>query len=256
MTLRHNTAVRSLPHGIWDVFLPLHQAWWTALGLPMLALLHWMTGFLAAYPLTLAIGPFGLSVIVMTVLIRLVLLPLAAYQARVSARHARALAELQPEVERLRRRHRGSPERLAAELADLYRSRGVNPLGPLWALVPGLLQAPVLLAFYWVILALAQSGGTDLHFLWIANLAVPDPVLLPLMAAAVTYLGARLAQRDQRADAGQTSLNWLAYMTPVVVLISFHLAPAALALYWFVQCLLVVVQQRFLNRGLGLSRAS
>jgi YidC/Oxa1 family membrane protein insertase len=240
MTLRHNTAVRSLPLGVWDVFLPLHQAWWTALGLPMVALLHWMAGFLAAYPLTLAIGPFGLSVIVMTVLIRLVLLPLAAYQARVSARHARALAELQPEVERLRRRHRGSPERLAAKLADLYRSRGVNLLGPL----------------YWVILALAQSGGTDLHFLWIANLAVPDPVLLPLMAAAVTYLGARLAQRDQRADAGQTSLNWLAYMTPVVVLISFHLAPAALALYWFVQSLLVVVQQLLLNRGLAPSRAS
>jgi YidC/Oxa1 family membrane protein insertase len=81
-------------------------------------------------------------------------------------------------------------------------------------------------------------------------------VLLPLMAAAVTYLGARLAQRDQRADAGQTSLNWLAYMTPVVVLISFHLAPAALALYWFVQSLLVVVQQLLLNRGLAPSRAS
>jgi membrane protein insertase Oxa1/YidC/SpoIIIJ len=78
-------------------------------------------------------------------------------------------------------------------------------------------------------------------------------VLLPLLAAAVTYLGARLAQRDQRVDAGLPGLNGLAYVTPVVVLISFHLVPAALALYWFVQSLLVVVQQRLLNRGLALT---
>jgi membrane protein insertase Oxa1/YidC/SpoIIIJ len=115
------------------------------------------------------------------------------------------------------------------------------------------LQVPVLLAFYWVILAFAHSGATDLHFLWIANLAVPDPVLLPLFAAVVTYLGAHRARCDQPADAGLPGLNRLAYVTPIVVLISCHLAPAALALYWLVQSALAVGEQRLLHRRLAMT---
>ncbi len=65
-----------------DAFLPAHAAWWALFGVPLLTVVHWATGFLAAFPVTLAIGPFGLAVVLTTVLVRLVanlaVLPLLA----------------------------------------------------------------------------------------------------------------------------------------------------------------------------------
>ncbi|HEY4026776.1 MAG TPA: membrane protein insertase YidC, partial [Candidatus Dormibacteraeota bacterium] len=181
---------------VWDVFLPIHGAWWALFGVPLLAVLHGTMGFTAAFPITLAIGPFGLAVIAATVLVRLVLLPLAAYQVRVGLRARREAAELQvrlaPAVARLRRRYRGRPLELQQALLELQRREGADPLirmaaGVRSGLLPALVQAPLLIALYWVILAIAHSAP-DLHFLWVANLAVPDPVLLPVLAGLATYL--------------------------------------------------------------------
>src|SRR5438309_1347681 len=66
---RRLAAVRLSP---WDVFLPIHGAWWAVFGVPLMALLHWLVGFLAMFPITMAIGPFGLAVMAMTLLVRLV----------------------------------------------------------------------------------------------------------------------------------------------------------------------------------------
>src|SRR5205085_12349649 len=124
----------------WDVFLPVHTAWWALFGVPLLALLHWLTGFAAAFPITLAIGPFGLAVIGATILVRFVLLPLTAYQVRTAIRARREEAELQarlaPAVERLRRRFRNRPLELQRALLELRRREGA---GSVARLGPGLL---------------------------------------------------------------------------------------------------------------------
>lgn len=254
--------------GAFDAFLPIHAAWWALFGVPLLAILHGAVGFLALFPVTLAIGPFGLAVVATTLLVRLVLLPLAAYQVRTSLRARREAAAVQarlaPAIARLRRRHRGRPREFQQALLELKRREGVDPLAGLGAglragLLPWLVQLPLLIALYQVILTFAHTGP-DLHFLWIANLALPDPVLLPVLAGLATFLLVRLtnasqppsAEQDEQAAAtGRT----LALVSPVSLVLFAHFAPAALALYWLTGSLVGAAQQWAVNRFV-LSRAA
>jgi YidC/Oxa1 family membrane protein insertase len=249
--------------GALDPLLPLHRLWWALFGVPMAAVLHWLVGALSAYPVTLAIGPYGLAVIAMTVLVRFVLLPLAAYQARASLRARRDALELHarlgPRVDRLRRRHRGRPLELRRAVDELLREHRADPLGALGSslrssLLPLLLQTPVLIAFYWVILGLARSAA-DLHFLWIASLAAPDALVLPVLAGLSAALLARLAARaqvpplveDEQAAAARR-LSFL--VSPAVLAVTAHFAPAALVLYWLTGNLFAAAWQWVVNRFL------
>jgi YidC/Oxa1 family membrane protein insertase len=244
-----------------DVFLPVQAAWWALFGVPLLAVLHWGVGFLAAYPVTLAVGPFGLAIVAMTVLVRLVLLPLTAYQVRANLRARREAAAVQvrlaPAIARLRRRYRGRPLEFQQAVLELKRRDGVDPLAGLGAglragLLPWLVQLPILVALYQVILTFAHTGH-DLHFLWLANLAVPDPLLLPLLAGAATYLVVRLTnasrppalEEDEQAAA---SSRTLALVSPISLVVFAHFAPAALALYWLTGSLVGAAQQWAVNR--------
>jgi YidC/Oxa1 family membrane protein insertase len=255
--------------GALDVLQPVHALWWAVFGVPLLAFMHGAVGFLAMFPVTLAIGPFGLAVIATTLLVRFVLLPLSAYQVRASHR-ARREAEavnqrLAPAIARLRRRHRGRPLELQRAILELKRREGIDPLAGAGAalrgsLLPTIAQMPVLIALYWVILAFAHSGH-DLHFLWVASMAVPDPIVLPVLAGLATYLLTRLTnaslapapeEDEQTAATRRTS----ALVSPLALVAFAHFAPAALALYWLTGSLVAAAQQWFVNRYvLRLSRS-
>jgi YidC/Oxa1 family membrane protein insertase len=251
---------------VWDVFRPLHSAWWALFGVPLLAILHGLVQLLAAWPITLSLGPFGLAVIVMTVLVRVVMLPLAGWQVRSSLLARRRAADIQvrlgPEIARLRRRHRRDPRAFQRELTDLLTKHGISPLATLApglgsGLVTGLVQMPVLIAFYQVILALAHGGGLDLHFLWIGSLAVPDPLLLPLLAGVATFAVSRLAaavpapaplQDERAAEQARATQRTTALVYPVVIALAGHFAPAALVLYWITGNAFAAGQQLVVNR--------
>lgn len=254
--------------GAFDAFLPIHAAWWALFGVPLLAILHGAVGFLAMFPVTLAVGPFGLAIIATTLLVRLVLLPLAAYQVRANLRARREAAAVQarlgPAIAKLRHRHRGRPLEFQQAVLELKRREGVDPLAGVGAglragLLPWLVQLPVLVALYQVILTFANSGP-DLHFLWVANLALPDPVLLPVLAGLATFLLVRLTSAsqppavDQDEQVAATSRS-LAFLSPVSLVVFAHFAPAALALYWLTGTLVGAAQQWAVNRFV-LSRAA
>jgi membrane protein insertase Oxa1/YidC/SpoIIIJ len=168
----------------------IHRAWWSLFGVPLALALHFFVVVFAAYPLLLAIGPWGLAILATTVCIRLALLPLAVWRARAKPLSAAALA-------------------------------------------PIAVQAPLLLAMYWVV----RGAGHGAHFLWIANLAAPDPsFLLPLLAALSALLLARAVKQPQ-GWVGSALIGGLAAF-----------APAAIALYWTAGNLLAVVQQPLLDR--------
>ena len=244
-----------------DAFLPVHAAWWALFGVPLLTVLHWAVGFLAAFPVTLAIGPFGLAVILTTVLVRLVLLPLTAYQVQTSLRARREAAAVQARlalaIARLRRRYRGRPLEFQQALLELKRREGIDPLAGVGAglrggLLPALVQMPVLIALYWVILSFAHAGG-DLHFLWIANLSLPDPILLPLLAGVATYVLMRLtnaaqAPAPEEEEQAVATRRVFALLSPFGLLVAAHFAPAALALYWLTGSLVGAAQQWAVNR--------
>jgi YidC/Oxa1 family membrane protein insertase len=243
-----------------DVFLPVHAVWWALFGLPLVAIMHWVVGFLALFPVTLAIGPFGLAVIATTILVRLVLLPLSAYQVRVSLRARReaaaAQARLAPAIARLKKRHRGRPLEYQKALLELQRREGVDPLAGAGAalrgsLLPTLVQAPVLIALYSVILTFAHSGH-DLHFLWVASLAVPDPIVLPVLAGLATLLLTRLTNAAQpptpEDDEQAAARRVTALLTPIGLAVAAHFAVAALVLYWATGSLVGAAQQWVINR--------
>lgn len=127
-------------------------------------------------------GSVGVAVILVSLAIRLALLPLTLRLARRAAAHRERLQELQPEVERLQRRYPNDPAALWRETAAFYRRRGVKQVD-LAGMLGAVAQAPVFIALYSV---LRRGLGSGIKFLWIADSAVPNAVLSILVAALAT----------------------------------------------------------------------
>ena len=157
-------------------------------------------------------GSIGVAVIVVSLVIRLALLPLTLRLARRAAAHRRRLLEMQPEIERLQRRYAKDPAALWRETAALYRRRGVKQVD-LGGMLGGLAQAPVFIALYSV---LRRGLGSGIRFLWIADSAMPNAVLTVVVAGLTTAsiavgptAGNRTAQVLTMALMGATTLWFL-----------------------------------------------
>ena len=201
------------------------------------------------------LGPSSawVAIALLTVLVRVALLPLAIAQARAG----RVQAELQPEVAKLRKRFAKKPERLQAAMLDLYRQRGVGVLagsGCLPALLQ-LVQLPVIWIVYRVIRASAFSGalfGVPLATtLW----AAPAPLLLALVgvlgvaAALSSWQGARAA-RNAAATVeapGGRSLTAVARALPFAAIPVAAWLPLAVVVYLAAGNLFTVIQQALLR---------
>lgn len=201
------------------------------------------------------LGPSSawVAIALLTVLVRVALLPLAIAQARAG----RVQAELQPEVAKLRKRFAKKPERLQAAMLDLYRQRGVGVLagsGCLPALLQ-LVQLPVIWIVYRVIRASAFSGALFGVPLATALWAAPAPLLLALVgvlgvaAALSSWQGARAA-RNAAATAeapGGRSLTAVARALPFATIPVAAWLPLAVVVYLAAGNLFTVVQQALLR---------
>jgi YidC/Oxa1 family membrane protein insertase len=189
------------------------------------------------------------AIVLLTVLVRVALLPLAVVQARA----ARAQLGLQPEIAALRKRYANQPERLQEALAALYRERGVRLLP---GCLPLVLQLPVMWVVYQVVRASAFGGALFGVPLSTALLAAPPPLLLALLSllAATAALSALLAGRATPATSGTPGGSG-APARPVALvtrLLPFTVVPVALWLplavvvYLAVGNLCTLVQQTLL----------
>lgn len=135
-------------------------------------------------------GSLGAGVVAVSVTARLALLPLTLRMARQARVQQARLAALKPELERLQRRHAQDPARLIRETRTLYAANGIRLLSPA-ALVGLLVQVPLLSGLF----AAARAGlGARVRFLWIGNLALPDPLLtigVTVLTAGTMLLGMR-----------------------------------------------------------------
>lgn len=179
-------------------------------------------------------GNYGLAIIILTVLIRLVILPLTASQTRAMKK----MQELQPEIQKLQKKYRNDPQRLNQETMALWREHKVNPLS---GCLPILIQLPILWAFF------AALRGYDFRadpaFLWLPDLSAPDPVILPLLTALTTYWMTRMTT-PATADPSQ---RVMLYVMPVFLGWVTRTFPAGLAVYWVTSNVFSIVQQYFLN---------
>jgi YidC/Oxa1 family membrane protein insertase len=127
-------------------------------------------------------GSVGVAVILVSLVVRLALLPLTLRLARRAAAHRQRLQDLKPELERLQRRYADDPSALWRETAAFYRNRGVKQVD-MAGMLGGLAQAPVFIALY---SALRRGLGPGIRFLWIADSAVPNAVLTIIVAGLAT----------------------------------------------------------------------
>ena len=203
--------------------------WWMAL--PLFWVLAWLNEFL---------NNWGLSIIVLTVLIKMAMYPLSAMSFKSMAN----MKKLMPKVKQLQEQHADDRQKLSTEMMNLYRKENVNPLG---GCLPMLLQMPVFIALYWVLLESVELRQAP--FLgWIHDLSVLDPYfILPILMGLTMFLQQQL--NPQVLDPVQA--NVMKFM-PVMFTLLFLFFPAGLVLYWLVNNVLSILQQWWVNKRIGL----
>ena len=180
---------------------------------------------------------WGLAIIFLTVVIKLVTWPLSA-KAYVSMGKMRAL---QPKMAALQERHGDDKQKMSQELMEFYRKEGVNPLG---GCLPMLAQMPFFLAFYWVLLETVELRHSG--FLWLEDLATMDPYfILPILNALGMYLSQKMTPTPPNADPMQAQMMKL---FPLVFAAMFAFFPSGLVLYWLMNMLIQVLQQWWYSR--------
>ncbi|MFF2450595.1 YidC family membrane integrase SpoIIIJ [Neobacillus sp. NPDC058068] len=182
---------------------------------------------------------FGLSIIFVTILIRLVLLPLMIKQTKSS----KAMQALQPEMKALKEKYSSkdqkTQQKLQQETMALFSKHGVNPMAGCFPLI---VQMPILIGFYHAISRTeAIKTGT---FLWV-NLGDKDPFyILPLVAGITTFIQQKMMMAGQEQNPQMAMMLW---MMPIMIVFFAFSFPAALSLYWVVGNIFMIVQTYFIK---------
>ena len=185
------------------------------------------------------VGNWGWAIILLTVLIKLVFFPLSAASYKSMAR----MKEVQPRLMAMREQYKGEPQKLNQAMMEMYRKEKINPLG---GCLPVVIQIPVFIALYWVLLSSVEMRGAP-WVLWIHDLSVPDPYyILPVIMAISMFVQTKL--NPTPPDPIQAKV--MMYM-PIIFSVMFFFFPAGLVLYWVVNNLLSIAQQWQINQMFG-----
>lgn len=183
---------------------------------------------------------YGLSIIILTIIIRMLLFPFNFKQLKSSF----LMTKVAPEIKKLQAKYKSNPQKLNEETMKLYKEKGVNPFG---GCLPLLLQYPILIALYYVFSTLKIGG---IGFLWIHDLSKSasfsdwTSLILPVFSGATTYVSGMLmmASSTDKDQIKQTQTMNLV-MSAVFLYMSFKFN-AALVLYWTVGNLIQMTQTR------------
>lgn len=194
-------------------------------------------------------GDYGLSIVLMTFIIRLAIMPLMMNQSRKQMDMRDKMAALQPELTALKEKYKNdvsadAKKQQQVEMMQLYQKHQFNPLN--MGCLPMLLQWPITLAFYYAIRRTSEIAAHD--FLWF-SLGKPD-MILPLIAAAVYYVQFRVSQSVAvQVQNNQTNqLAFIGLLSPIMMGVFSYAMPAALPLYWAVGGIFIIVQTIILNK--------
>ena len=182
---------------------------------------------------------YGLSIIVLTIIIRLLILPLMINQQK----SMKKMQLIQPELQKLREKYSSkdaiTQQKLQQAQMQLFEKYDINPLS---GCLPLLIQMPILIGFYQAIVRTEQLDGQS--FLWFP-LDSPDPYfILPVIAGGLTYLQQKVVTRGQPTNPQTTMMNW---MLPLMIVVFSLYLPAALPLYWIIGNIFTIVQNQLIK---------
>ena len=206
------------------------------------AFVQWFAGviqFLYGLTSNMGVPNYGLAIILMTILIKLVLFPLTQKQLK----SMRAMQELQPKIKYLQDKYKQDPQTMQMKVMELYKAHGVSPFG---GCLPLLIQMPIFIAFYQSLLHFEFKAAAHASFLWIPNIGNPDPYyILAILAAATTFL----QQRVSMVNANDPTQKTMLYVMPLFMAWIAATMPAGLPLYWVMFNTLGILQQLYVNWG-------
>ena len=200
---------------------------------------------------------FGIAVIALTVLVRIVFYPLSA-KGMVAQKK---LAELQPKIKELQKKFKEDKERMARETMDMYKRSGVNPFA---GFLPLLVQLPILFALYRLFLGGLDPEQFSFLYSFVPNPGVIDPsflgildlsetsIILALVAGAAQFWQTRYsfmsAKKTDGKDFSSRMQKQMMYFFPIITILIVSRFPAAIGLYWIATSLFSVFQQYRVNK--------
>ncbi len=233
------------------------EVWHLIIGNPVLNVLIALSHLLS--------GEFGLAIIALTIIVRLISWPLTKRQLNSS----KALQDMQPKIQELQKKYGKNKQKLQQEMMKLYKEAGVNPLGCLW---PMLIQFPIWIALYQAIMrALAttpenlldlahrlyswdivnQAIPLNSHFLWL-DLGQPDPyMILAIIVGGTMWVQQKMTQAPAIDPGQQSTSRMMLLMMPLMFGFLTLMFPSGLALYWAVSNVIGIITQYFVTGGWG-----
>jgi len=207
--------------------LVVDYGWLTIIAAPLFWVLEWF------HKLT---GNWGWAIILVTIALKALFFPLSAASYKSMAK----MKTLGPRLQRLKEQYGDDKMKMQQAMMDLYKREKVNPLG---GCLPILIQIPVFIALYWVLLGVVEMRGAP-WLGWIQDLSVQDPYyILPLVMGATSFIQMKL--NPAPPDPIQAKVMM---MMPILFTFMFLWFPAGLVLYWVVNNTLSIAQQWQINR--------
>jgi YidC/Oxa1 family membrane protein insertase len=210
--------------------LVVDYGWLTVIAAPLFWVLKLFHGWM---------GNWGLAIILLTVMIKLIFFPLSAASYKSMAK----MKLVTPRLMKLREQYGDDKAKMNQAMMDLYKTEKINPLG---GCLPILVQIPVFIALYWVLFESVELRHAP-FYLWIRDLSAPDPwyVLPTLMMASMIV---QTKMNPTPPDPVQAKVMMI---MPLVFGVMFYFFPSGLVLYWFVNNILSILQQWQITRMIG-----
>jgi YidC/Oxa1 family membrane protein insertase len=210
--------------------LVVDYGWLTLLAKPIYLLLAFLHGI---------VGNWGWAIVLLTVLIKAVFYPLSAASYKSMAK----MKEVSPRLMKLREQYGDDKQKMNVAMMELYKTEKINPLG---GCLPILVQIPVFISLYWVLLASVEMRNAP-WILWVKDLATPDAwFILPLLMMATMWIQYKL--NPTPPDPVQARVMML---MPLIFGVMFFFFPAGLVLYWLTNNVLSIAQQWYVTKKIA-----
>ena len=207
---------------------------------------------------------YGVAIILLTLLVKILLFPLTKKSSEATLR----MQTLSPKIKELQDKHKDNPTKMNAEMAELYKKEGYNPLS---GCLPMLLQIPIFFAMYNLFNNHFDLRGALFIPGWIPDLSLPESVfnfapfrlpllgwsdirLLPFIYVGSQLLSGKITQTPDQQ--GNAQMKMMLYVMPVVFFFVLYDVPSGLLLYWIMTNILSMIQQMAINKYLAKRRAA
>jgi YidC/Oxa1 family membrane protein insertase len=212
------------------LYLVVDYGWLTVLAKPIYSLLSFLHGI---------VGNWGWAIVLLTVLIKAAFYPLSAASYKSMAK----MKEVSPRLMKLRVQYGDDKQKMNVAMMELYKTEKINPLG---GCLPIVVQIPVFIALYWVLLASVEMRNAP-WILWVKDLSTPDSwLILPLLMMGTMWIQYKL--NPTPPDPVQARVMIL---IPLIFGVMFFFFPAGLVLYWLTNNILSIAQQWYVTKKIA-----